>query len=252
MNDFGRLDVPTYLEHVRADARATARAVRRGPLGAPVPACDGWSLADLVAHLGGVHRWVLEAVTTGERPLERDVDPAPTDDADALAAWLLDGADRLVDLLASRDPGEPTWHPFPAPRHVAVWPRRQAHETSIHRWDAEAATGAPSPIDPALASDGIDEYFELGLPRLVVREGITLPPGSLHVHCTDVDGEWLVDATGGELALRREHAKGDAAVRGPAEVVLLALWNRVPLDAPGLELIGDVVVARAWFTLPGL
>ena len=122
----------------------------------------------------------------------------------------------------------------------------------MHRWDAESAAGTTTPIDAALASDGIDEYFELGLPRVVVREGVALPAGSLHVHCTDVEGEWLVREEGGALELRREHAKGDAAVRGPAEVVLLTLWGRGTDRAGELEVIGDRSVADAWLALPGL
>ena len=35
--------------------------------------------------------------------------------------------------------------------------RRMAHETSMHRWDADNAQGDPAPIDPELAIDGIDE-----------------------------------------------------------------------------------------------
>ena len=252
MNPVGRLDTPTYLDHVRRDARRTAELVRTGPLDAPVAACPGWSLRDLVTHLGGVHRWATAAVRSAARPVEHDLEPAPDGDPDALAAWIVDGADRLVATLEGVDPAAPTWHPFPVDQVAAVWPRRQAHETVVHRWDAESAIGATTPIDAALASDGIDEYFELGLPRLVAREGLELPAGSLHVHCTDVDGEWLVTSDGGRLALRREHAKGDAALRGPAEVLLLALWGRESPRREALEVVGDADVAAAWLALPGL
>ena len=42
----------------------------------------------------------------------------------------------------------PTWHPFGAAKLGRVWPRRQAQEISIHRWDAEQATG-PTVSDAA-------------------------------------------------------------------------------------------------------
>ena len=61
---------------------------------------------------------------------------------------------RTVDLDG------PTWHPFPAAKLGRVWPRRQAQETSIHRWDAEHATAA-TPARSGLASDGIDEFLDL-------------------------------------------------------------------------------------------
>ena len=33
-------------------------------LGAAVPSCPGWSVRDLVVHLGNLHRWVVQAMTT--------------------------------------------------------------------------------------------------------------------------------------------------------------------------------------------
>ena len=48
----------------------------------------------------------------------------------------------------------------------------------MHRWDAELAVGStPEAIDPELASDGIDEYFELVIPRLVKRDKVDVITG---------------------------------------------------------------------------
>jgi uncharacterized protein (TIGR03083 family) len=141
--------------------------------------------------------------------------------------------------------------PFPVEhRTVSVWTRRQTHETSLHRWDAEAAAGAPRQIDAALASDGIDEYFGVVLPRLVDRDGLELPTSSLHVHCTDTEGEWTVEAVDGALRVDRAHRKGDAALRGTAEHLLLRLWGRgVPEGA--VEVVGDAAAAASWLELGG-
>jgi hypothetical protein len=67
--------------------------------------------------------------------------------------------------------------------------------------------------------------------------------GSVHLHCTDVDGEWLLtaDADGTDV-VTREHAKGDAAMRGPAHDLLLVLWRRQSLDT--IDVIGDRAVAE--------
>ena len=63
------------------------------------------------------------------------------------------------------------------------------------------------------------------------------------MHCTDVAGEWLVRDDGdGGYEVTSEHAKGDAAIRGPAQDHLLALWRRAPLDA--VEVIGDRATAE--------
>ena len=50
----------------------------------------------------------------------------------------------------------------------------------------------------------------------------------------------------GRLRVTREHAKGDAAVRGTAEGLLLYLWDR---SREGLECFGDQTVVDAWATV---
>lgn len=246
------LDQPRYVDHLDADLGRFARAVRRGPLDAPVAGCPGWDLRQLTLHVGHIHRWSRLAVLTAENPMVAAfVQPAPDADAEALATWLEQGGRRLSDTLRAIDPAQPTWHPFLVERVAGLWPRRQAHELSVHRWDAEAAVGAPTAIDPELASDGIDEFFEVTHPRALTRERAEAPHGSLHVHCTDVAGEWLVwyDADGYHVT--REHAKGDAALRGPAEHVLLALYHR-PYDTAAVSPVGDPAVVAAWLGAPGL
>lgn len=242
-----------YLGHVAADVARFAAAVRTGPLDAPIAACPEWDLRALTSHLGQVHRWARHSAANAAPPESFDAyAPDPSLDNEALATWLEEGAAALADTLRTIDLEGPTWHPFPAPRIGHIWPRRQAHEAAVHRWDAELAAGlTPSPIDPELASDGIDEYFELVIPRLVKREGLTLPTGSLHVHCTDTHGEWLVSADP-EYTMVRAHQKGDAALRGPAEAILMRLWGRESPLAGELSPVGDEQVLATWLALSGL
>jgi hypothetical protein len=117
------------------------------------------------------------------------------------------------------------------------------HETTIHRVDAEQAAGrAVGPIDPAVAVDGIDELFSVFLPA----RGAGRSPGdgrTVHLHATDAEGEWLIRFAAGDLTVEVGHAKGDAAVRGPAGDLQLWLWGRHPLEA--LEVFGDPTAAAA-------
>lgn len=247
------LDRETYVASIAQDAGRFADAVRRGPLDAPIAACPGWDLRALTAHMGMIHRWAGHAVAHAASHTDfESLAPDPELDRDTLAGWLETGAGELVAALDAADLDAPTWHPFPVARVGRVWPRRQAQEISIHRWDAERAVGEPTPIDPALASDGIDEYFGLVLPRLVKREGVTLPTGSLHVHCTDVHGEWLVVVDDSGYHVTRQHAKGAAALRGPAEAILLRLWNRDSGREHELSPVGDEAVLDRWLGLTGL
>ncbi len=239
---------------IRRDSVRIAGIVAADP-SAVVPACPGWDVRDLVVHLGGVHRWVLECVETAAPPARaRATDPVPDtpDDPDALAAWLIDGATTLADVLAGRDPSEPTWTPFRVDDPtVAFWIRRQTHETSVHRVDAEDAVDSRTPIEPVIAADGVDEYLELILPRRVARDGLVLPAGSAHLHCTDTEGEWTLEVgPDGGYVLDRTHRKGDAAVRATAEHLLLLLWAR-PLPGGSVDVIGDEAVAAAWTGLGG-
>ncbi len=49
---------------------------------------------------------------------------------------------------------------------------------------------------------------------------------------------------GGELAARAREAT--VALRGPLTSVLLAFYRRMPLDGPGLEVLGDRELLEFW------
>jgi len=237
-----------YIAHLRSDGEALAAAVDTGPLNAPVSACPGWDVADLARHTGEIHRWATETVLTGARPERNSFRRHPPEGME-LSAWIREGVGLLATALSDIDPEAPTWHVFPVPMVAGVWPRRQSQETLVHRWDAQNAIGVAAEIDPVLASDGIDEYFHVILPRLEQGECVDYPSGTLHVHCTDVAGEWLISAEDGRLVVERAHAKGDVALRGPAADLLLLLWGRSggPVDP-----IGDPQLAAQWIALGGL
>ena len=60
---------------------------------------------------------------------------------------------------------------------------------------------------------------------------------TLHLHCTDGEGEWLVRLDPDGVSSSHEHAKGDVAARGTASDLLLFLYGRV--DPEQLEVFGD-------------
>lgn len=240
-----------YLDHLLADTERFATLLDTASTQAPIAACPGWDVLRLAEHVGQIHRWARFCVANARPPTGED-EPMEPFDPGRPAEWLRDGAEQLAATLRGADPDASTWHPFTVGRLVRVWPRRQAHETAVHRWDAQRAVGIDAGIDAELASDGIDEYFEIVVPRLVAREGIEVPSGSLHVHCTDVDGEWLVWTDDGDYQMIRAHQKGDAALRGPAEPILLRLWGRDSQRADALDPVGDVDVLAAWLAIAGM
>ncbi|HEX2040490.1 MAG TPA: maleylpyruvate isomerase family mycothiol-dependent enzyme, partial [Acidimicrobiales bacterium] len=181
-----------YLDAVRRESAALAEAARRG-LDVPVDHCPGWTVRSVVEHLGLIHLWVRTMVENRatERLSRRDLPDPPAGD-DELVAWFESGADRLVEMLGAVGPDEHVWNWSLRPHVASFWPRRMAHETAVHRWDGERAHGVPRPVGGELAVDGIEEVFDTIVPRLLHDGAPSEIGGTLHVHCTDREGEWLV------------------------------------------------------------
>jgi uncharacterized protein (TIGR03083 family) len=231
------LDAGEYVRQLRADGAALAAAARRN-LDAPVPSCPGWTVGDLVFHTGAVHR--DKTLIVRERLRARpDVKIREPGD-DRLVEWFEEGLEELARVLEASDPDQPVWNwSSRAPQTVSFWPRRMAHETSVHRWDAQAAVGTPLPIDSDLAADGVDEFFDVHMP-----DEESAPPleGTVHLHRTDGPGEWFVQLDDSGARVTKEHKKGDAAIRAPASDLVLLLWRRIGLD--DVEVFGDKAVAE--------
>lgn len=193
-------------------------------------------MADLVRHTSQVHRnrTVLARLGNTQYPDGLAREPGP-DDVGELLAWYREGLDELITALTEVGPDAPTWT-WTGENKVRFWIRRMAQETAVHRWDAQNAVGDPERIDAELASDGVDEFLDAFIPG----ENITWqgPPGTVHLHCMDVEGEWTVTLDPGEVpTYERGHSKGDAAVRAPAHDLLMFVWRRA--DPSAVEALGN-------------
>src|SRR5947209_460255 len=118
-----------------------------------------------------------------------------------------------------------------------------AHESSVHRYDAQRAHGVAQPIDADLAHDGLDELIDLLLPRIIKRDAPTLPEATFAFVATD-EGEWFV-RLGSDGAQRLGTAKSpDVTARGTASALLLAAYARVRWTS--LEVDGDATRLDEW------
>ena len=256
--EYGPCGIADHIARLRAEGELLADAAERAGFDAPVPACPDWRVRDLLKHLGYVHRWAAAYVREQharwvDRASEAEILRGGPGD-EALASWFRDGHAALVRALEAADPGISCWTFLEAPSPLAFWARRQAHETAVHRVDAQqaaavAGTGAAGePVfTPQFAADGIDEMIMGFLGRDAQRGSWDGPPGVLTLRADDgADGsaQWRVCSEPGGLTVTREDGVGDWDITGPAVGLYLLLWNR--RDASGLDVRGDPVTLASF------
>ena len=136
---------------------------------------------------------------------------------------------RSAPTLDGADPDVTCWSWSPEHR-VGFAQRRMAQEAAVHRWDAEEAAGDPSPIESALAIDGIDEFVEFS--------GASIRPRRDDETVSLVATE---DRHGCSVPRRQRRGRRRWQTRcrrnGTASDLLLALWRRPVLER--LLITGD-------------
>ncbi|SHN46973.1 TIGR03083 family protein [Cryptosporangium aurantiacum] len=236
------IDYPAAL---LAEDRRFAEHLRGADLATPVPTCPGWTLQQLLRHLGRGHRWAAQIVREQrDAPLDpRSVEGGkPPADPDGALEWVADSGGVLLDAVVATGHDAPVWT-FVGPRPAAWWIRRRLHESTVHRADAAIALGVDYEIAPELAVDGVGEWIGL------IEAGGAQPlesGASLHLHATDTDAEWTLRGTPDGLLVEPVHAKATTALRGPARDLLLALSRRRAVAETGVEVFGDESVWSAW------
>ena len=154
-----RLSFDDYLRHLRADSARFREVLAGCDPEARVPGCPDWTAADLLWH------HARRAVVLGARSCEQR--PAPDRRGRRRSP---SARRRTTGCWPPSTSTRPRWSPRSAPptppsrrgrwsdeQTVGFTFRRQAHEALIHRLDAEQTAGAVTPLDPALAADGVDE-----------------------------------------------------------------------------------------------
>ena len=262
---YASFDVPGYVGGLRRQGEMLASAAQRAGLATAVPSCPGWAVRDLLRHTGYVHRWATGFVAEGLTRLggaseEEILSQGPADAQ--LPGWFGEGHAALVRALGAAPPDLECWTFLAAPSPLAFWARRQAHETAIHRVDAEQAASAadqpagtiglaagpagPVPpgngaaFEPAFAADGVDELLMGFLARGMRRGNWPGLGGSLAIHADDGTAgraDWLIAGDPDAPGVSRGTGRADCDVTGPASELYLMLWNRGPADR--LDVAGD-------------
>ncbi|MFB6848905.1 maleylpyruvate isomerase family mycothiol-dependent enzyme [Streptomyces sp. NPDC056373] len=236
------METAEFLRALETEGRLLAAAAEEAGTGAKVPTCPEWQVRDLLRHTGAVHRWAAAFVAerlTERRPL---VEPTGLDGAE-LIAWYRDSHHRLVGTLADASPDVECFTFLPAPSPLAFWARRQAHETAVHRVDAESARGAaPTDVTPEFATDGIDELLRGFHARS--RSRVRTPePRVLRIRTEDTGAVWTLRLSPEPpVTTRDDSGEAECELSAPAGQLYLALWNRAPLPAA----TGDQALATMW------
>lgn len=272
-DDSTRLSDESYVRHLREASRRFADVLAATDPGARVPTCPEWNARALLAHLSSVQTFwqqiVADDVQTDEQAEALqvgDADPATSDAPEPAYEELLQAAraagERLADTLESTPAQAPrlTWS---TDRTVGFTIRRQTHEATIHRLDAEL-TAAPdgserTPIDAMLAVDGVDEALRVMVGGCPPWGTITPDKGRmLRIVATDTGTRWLValarfTGTDPDGVAHDEpdiwvapHDPGDGTVHptailtGATEDLYCRLWGRPPIS--DLRRTGDLVL----------
>ncbi|VAV99495.1 hypothetical protein MNBD_ACTINO02-461 [hydrothermal vent metagenome] len=246
------MDWNTYLDAIATDTKRLHDIALSNP-DLDLETCPGWTVTDVVAHLGRIHRRTLDLVNEGLT--DRFPDPVDAPERDVVA-WAGAAARDMVSALAGIDPTTPlyTWHT--SNQTAGFWMRRMAHETAIHRLDAEIAVGDIVPFEREFAADCVAEVLEVlltGCPPW----GTWIPFDKVvYLACTDVEASWMLElgafeGTSPTSGRHYEELPGmefvtgvddpDVVITGSAYSLASWIWGRGSLAT--LDIDGDLAVA---------
>ncbi|MFM2079222.1 MAG: hypothetical protein RJA49_3112 [Actinomycetota bacterium] len=244
-----RIDHRAHVASFRLEAERCGALARVLPHRTPLPQFRRWSVGGVLQHLVGDFRWASHIVTT--REWDGKGFSVARSKGDALVrAYDESAAQMAVALdLAAADPGGrcPNFADGDSGL-LGWWPRHQAHETLLHRWDLEATTGFHTPIDPWVAADGVDEAFDVYTPRYAGQR-LDRP---ITIACTDAPAAWRLAPTAdpGHLTVEATDERDGADLVCGAEELLLAVWKRTPLAQTDARFGAQEDAVRRLFTGP--
>ncbi|OSC38919.1 maleylpyruvate isomerase family mycothiol-dependent enzyme [Mycobacterium decipiens] len=235
----------TYIRALRRDGNRIV-AVAAAELDSPVPSCPGWTIADLVWHVGNVHtfwRLVAAGAIAGPDTYREPARPANQ----VIVDWFRSGVAETADTLGRIEPATPAWT-WGRRKDVGFIQRRVAHETAVHCWDAVSAAGVDEPIERELAVDGVAEFLSDVLPGM--SDDLDGQTQTVCLRANDVDAQWTVRAGRGACHAMSNGATVDATVSATASDLVLLLWGRRQTDQ--VQVDGDIealkrFLARATF-----
>ncbi|MGW2637312.1 maleylpyruvate isomerase family mycothiol-dependent enzyme [Streptomyces sp. NPDC001348] len=242
------LEFPDLLRLI--DERATAfraAVASAADLDAPVPTCPGWTLFDLVRHLGeGRRKWAaIVAAGPADAPPDRSVwgAAAAPREREALLDWWTASARQLLDALREYGPDRGCWTWWAAsqsPETAGAAARHQLQEITVHTYDAQLTASAPQPLPVEVALDGVEEFV---FTCCATTSPWPHEPAVVDYHATEGRSWRLWLSADGARAARLPTGEGEgpdvvaASARGTAGELVLFLYDRIAVDS--LKVEGD-------------
>jgi uncharacterized protein (TIGR03083 family) len=239
-----------HIELLGAEADRFAASLTGADLRTTVVTCPDWTVRDLVSHVGGLHRWSSELVSSGiltetwrsSLPLDYPDVAAPLE---AWREWLTTGAVDACRTFAAAEPAAPVWA-WGADQHARFWPRRMLFETAIHRIDLDVTLGLAPDLPVDVAVEGIDEQLE-NLPFVARWNGavgrLRGAGERLAFAATDAAASWRVRLEPDGWWWDRGSGGGDVVAEAGAVELLLLMVGR---PVPDLTTRGDRALLDRW------
>lgn len=247
---------------LRAHTEQLTECVSAAGSDAPVPTCPGWTVTDLVAHVGQTQHWVSEII---ER---RIVDPAqlPTEMAtaptepDDWPAWLSEGAARAAEACSDEALQAPVFNAAADDRTGGeFWLSSLLNETVIHGADAAYAAGRDYDIDADIAAYLITNHLAMltsptwAAQRPDSANALRGAGETLHWHAADEPGlgdagDWFIERGHDGASWQARSGEADVTVNGPAKSLLLILTRRRRLtdEVDQVSVDGDLDLVQHW------
>lgn len=243
------------VEHTRLLAESAAAA----GAAASVPTTPGWSVTDLVRHVGQTQHWVAEII---ERRITEPTE-LPTAFAElpagpqAWPGWLTTSARRIADACSDDALDAPVFNPAGDGRSgTRFWLVSVLNETVVHGFDAADTAGVTFEVDPDVAALLIDNHLRMltsptwAMQRPESAHAIRGVGQTLQWAATDVadDGAWFIERMADGAAWQLATRQADVTVNGSARDLLLVLTRRLALDSPQAQVAvsGDRALVQHW------
>jgi uncharacterized protein (TIGR03083 family) len=240
------LEFADLLRLIEERSNAFGALVAAAPsLDVPVRTCPGWTLFDLVRHVGqGRLRWA--AIVAAGPADERPTGTAPSDavaaprEPEALHLWLAASVDELGTALRDAGPDRGCWTWWPdsqSPQTAGAVARHQVQEVAVHTYDAELALGVPQAIPREVALDGVEEFLST---CNATTSPWPHPPAVLDYHATE-GRSWRLHLSPEGARFSRlpgtmaAAEPADVSARGSASELVLSMYGRVPPRSLAVE-----------------